>query len=47
MSFDRLINKIIAMKNPSVVVLDPKLEYLPTFLCELPREVWQYIKSCI
>lgn len=38
MSFDRLINKIIAMKNPSVVGLDPKLEYLPTFLCESYRE---------
>ncbi|MDE6833100.1 MAG: orotidine-5'-phosphate decarboxylase [Ruminococcus sp.] len=29
MSFDRLIEKIIDMKNPTVVGLDPKLEYVP------------------
>ncbi len=32
MSFDRLIEKIIEMKNPTVVGLDPKLEYVPTYL---------------
>ncbi len=32
MSFDRLIDKIKAMKNPSVVGLDPKLDYVPEFL---------------
>lgn len=32
MSFDRLISKIIEMKNPTVVGLDPKLEYVPNFL---------------
>ncbi len=32
MSFDRLIDKIIEMKNPTVVGLDPKLEYVPEFL---------------
>ena len=32
MSFDRLIDKIIEMKNPTVVGLDPKLEYVPEFI---------------
>ena len=32
MSFDRLIEKIIEMKNPTVVGLDPKLEYVPQFI---------------
>lgn len=32
MSFDRLIEKIIEMKNPTVVGLDPKLEYVPEYL---------------
>ncbi len=32
MAFDRLIEKIIEMKNPTVVGLDPKLEYVPEYL---------------
>ncbi|MDE5834403.1 MAG: orotidine-5'-phosphate decarboxylase [Ruminococcus sp.] len=32
MSFDRLIEKIIEMKNPTVVGLDPKLEYVPAYI---------------
>lgn len=32
MSFDRLIEKIIELKNPTVVGLDPKLEYVPDFI---------------
>lgn len=32
MSLDRLIKRIDAMHNPSVVGLDPKLEYVPQFL---------------
>lgn len=32
MSFDRLIEKIIEMKNPTVVGLDPKLEYVPQYI---------------
>lgn len=32
MSFDRLIEKIIEMKNPTVVGLDPRLEYIPEFV---------------
>lgn len=32
MSFDRLIDKIIELKNPTVVGLDPKLEYVPTYI---------------
>ncbi len=32
MSFDRLISQIIAMKNPTVAGLDPKLEYVPDYL---------------
>lgn len=32
MSFDRLIKKIIETKNPTVVGLDPKLDYIPEFI---------------
>ena len=32
MSFDRLIERIIELKNPTVVGLDPKLEYVPEFI---------------
>lgn len=32
MSFDRLISKIIETKNPTVVGLDPKLEYVPEYI---------------
>lgn len=32
MSFDRLIEKIIEMKNPTVVGLDPRLEYVPDYI---------------
>ena len=32
MSFDRLIEKIIEMKNPTVVGLDPRPEYVPEFI---------------
>lgn len=32
MSFDRLIEKIIETKNPTVVGLDPRLEYIPEFI---------------
>lgn len=34
MSFDTLIEKIKVMDNPTVVGLDPKLEYVPTFIVE-------------
>lgn len=34
MSFDRLITKIIETGNPTVVGLDPKLEYVPDFIKE-------------
>ncbi|NMB30200.1 MAG: orotidine-5'-phosphate decarboxylase [Clostridiales bacterium] len=34
MSFDRLIEKIKEKDNPTVVGLDPKLEYVPTFIVE-------------
>ena len=34
MSFDRLISKIIATKNPTVLGLDPKIEFIPTSLKE-------------
>lgn len=32
MSFDRLIRKIISMKNPTVAGLDPKLDYVPEYI---------------
>ena len=34
MSFDRLIEKIIETQNPTVVGLDPKLEYIPEYIKE-------------
>ncbi|MCD7730165.1 MAG: orotidine-5'-phosphate decarboxylase [Oscillospiraceae bacterium] len=34
MSFDRLIKKIIETGNPTVVGLDPKLDYVPNFIKE-------------
>ena len=35
MGFDRLIEKIKETGNPSVVGLDPKLEYVPEFLVNI------------
>lgn len=32
MSFDRLIEKITAMKNPTVAGLDPKLDFIPDYI---------------
>ena len=32
MSFDKLIERIIELKNPTVVGLDPRLEYVPEFI---------------
>ena len=32
MSFDRLIEKIVSTQNPSVVGLDPKLDYVPQYI---------------
>ncbi|MBQ4095535.1 MAG: orotidine-5'-phosphate decarboxylase [Oscillospiraceae bacterium] len=34
MSFDRLIEKIVKLQNPTVVGLDPKLDYVPSFIKE-------------
>lgn len=34
MGFDRLIENIVKTQNPSVVGLDPKLEYLPEYIIE-------------
>lgn len=34
MSFDRMIKAIIKTKNPTVAGLDPKLDYIPTYLKE-------------
>ena len=34
MSFNPLIEKIIAMKNPTVAGLDPKLDYVPQYIRE-------------
>lgn len=34
MSMDKLIKKIVKLKNPTVVGLDPKLEYVPEYIKE-------------
>lgn len=43
MSFDRLIEKIVQTQNPSVVGLDPKLEYVPQFIID--KKIKKYGKS--
>lgn len=43
MSFNRLISKIIELKNPTVAGLDPKLEYVPQYIREKYYE--QYGKT--
>ena len=40
MSFERLQDKIREMKNPTVAGLDPKLEYVPSFIVE--EKIKQY-----
>lgn len=34
MAFDRLIEKIVKMQNPTVAGLDPKLDYVPASIKE-------------
>ena len=43
MSFDRLIEKIVQTQNPSVVGLDPKLEYVPEFIVN--KKIKKYGKT--
>ena len=43
MSFDRLIENIVKTQNPSVVGLDPKLEYVPEYIIE--KKVKKYDKT--
>ena len=40
MSFDRLISKILDMKNPTVVGLDPKLDYVPVHIKDKAFETY-------
>ena len=43
MSFDRLIENIVKTQNPSVVGLDPKLEYVPEFIVN--KKIKKYGKT--
>lgn len=43
MSFDRLIERIVQTQNPSVVGLDPKLEYVPEYI--INKKVKKYGKT--
>ncbi len=43
MAFDRLIENIVKTQNPSVVGLDPKLEYVPDFI--VSKRVEKYGKT--
>lgn len=43
MSFDRLIEKIVQTQNPSVVGLDPKLDYVPKYIVE--KKIKKYGKT--
>lgn len=45
MSFDRLLEKIIQTKNPTVAGLDPKLDFIPKFILDEVRESEQDIQS--
>lgn len=59
MGFDRLIENIVKTQNPSVVGLDPKLEYIPRFILErrfekhgrtlkaAAKSVWDFNKAII
>ena len=59
MSFDRLIKKIVETGNPTVVGLDPKLDYVPDFIKEkafaekgatlegAAEALWQFNKAII
>ena len=59
MSFDRLIEKIAETQNPTVVGLDPKLDYIPSFILEnafaengetlkgAAKAVWKFNKGII
>ncbi len=59
MSFDRLIRKIVETGNPTVVGLDPKLDYVPNFIKEkafaekgatlegAAEALWQFNKAII
>lgn len=59
MSFDRLIKKIVETGNPTVVGLDPKLDYVPNFIKEkafaekgatlegAAEALWQFNKAII
>ncbi len=59
MSFDRLIEKIVQTQNPSVVGLDPKLEYVPEFIVNkkikkygktlkaASKAIWEFNKAII
>lgn len=43
MGFDRLIENIVKTQNPSVVGLDPRLEYVPSYIVE--KKVEKYGKT--
>ena len=45
MSLDRLTEKIVQTQNPTVVGLDPKLEYVPAFIKEKYFRIWKYVES--
>ena len=44
MSLDRLIENIVKTQNPSVVGLDPKLEYVPQYIVE--KKIAKYGANC-
>ena len=46
MSFERLQDKIREMKNPTVAGLDPKLEYVPSFIVEEKMKQYGQTRRC-
>ena len=59
MAFDRLIENIVKTQNPSVVGLDPKLDYVPEYIKEkkfkkygktlkgAAKAIWEFNKTII
>ena len=45
MSMDRLMERIAATKNPSVVGLDPKLDYIPAHIREEAYRAHDYTQE--
>ena len=46
MIIDRLIDRIKELENPTVVGLDPRLNFIPDLLQKSITKIWIYSKGC-